>query len=526
VITQDAAGNFSAVSSTSFKTGDITAADVNGSSSYNNNSVIETEKIVNEDGTKTTVMSDKGGNIVSIIMREDNTGEWIPTSVVLDLKAAEINITDEIALLRVEFPAYLMNYAENSVNTPVPLTINLPIDITKSLIEDQNVKEIKINMTVPTIVMESNKLKLGSIILSQNIIKDLKEAGKSLAVSVNIEGNKGYSWSFEQSLLMKAEQITDVNLWLTITSDSNIEVNPESNGDDVRKQGEIISFLHSGSLPATAHIKVYVAGDYGASGIKAGSMAYLYYRNNVTGNYEQLPNNRYTVDSEGYVTLNITHCSDYVLFSEKLDGSYTTNLLKQVKVSINKKVLKAENKAANQCTLYLNGTTGMTGQINVMLPETLLEVANFNTVNEDNALAKIKLSYTSSNVNVVKVSNTGKLTARKVGAATVAVKAELEDGSVQIYELLVTVKEAYVKFTAKSSHMVAGLEYNFSIKAYGYDANDITWHTAEKTVATVAKNASGLSTMVTAKTAGEDCLVIMAGGEEVLRLALRVTETK
>ena len=410
----------------------------NFSSNGNDNSFTIIKETVNDDGAKTTEISDKDGNIVSVLMQKDDKGEWIPAGMAIDLKATVMTIADGIAQLRVTFPAALLKYAASSVDTPVPLVINLPADIAKSLLGNQSVNEIQLGITLPAIVMESNELKLDSIILSKDMIKDIKEEGKSLEVSVNSEGNKGYSWSFDQ---WKAEQITDVNLWLTITADRKIEVNPESTDEKERKQGEIISFYHSGSLPATAHIKVYVAGDYGVSGIKAGSRGYLYYRNDETGSYDQLPNNRYTVDSEGYVTVTITHCSDYVLFSEKLEDNYTTNLLKQVEVSFNKKVLKSENKAANKCTLYLNGTTRKSGQIGIQLPDTLIEVADFKREKEDIALGRIKFSYTSSNTNIVKVSNAGKILVKKAGTATVTVKAELEDGSIQRYEIPVTVKK-------------------------------------------------------------------------------------
>ncbi|MEG0692669.1 MAG: hypothetical protein RR444_06270, partial [Oscillospiraceae bacterium] len=68
----------------------------------------------------------------------------------------------------------------------------------------------------------------------------------------------------------------------------------------------VVSFNHSGSLPASATVTLDVSTNY-----KNGEELFLYYFNDKTKNIELVSKSNKVVD--GKVKIAISHCSDYVL---------------------------------------------------------------------------------------------------------------------------------------------------------------------------------------------------------------------
>lgn len=83
------------------------------------------------------------------------------------------------------------------------------------------------------------------------------------------------------------------------------------------QQALYLSFAHDGELPGKASVFLKVPAE-----MEDGSQWYLYYYDERTGGAEKVAE-ALTVEN-GYVTLELTHCSDYVLCGEKIAASEDT----------------------------------------------------------------------------------------------------------------------------------------------------------------------------------------------------------
>ncbi len=87
-----------------------------------------------------------------------------------------------------------------------------------------------------------------------------------------------------------------------------------------------LHFNHSGELPCPLIYKVK------AEGYSSGDELYLYYKYDSSGVIEA--KQKVIVDSEGYITFQIYHCSSYVLTDEIIEGAVNNYGLSAVDASI------------------------------------------------------------------------------------------------------------------------------------------------------------------------------------------------
>lgn len=81
---------------------------------------------------------------------------------------------------------------------------------------------------------------------------------------------------------------------------------------------------------------------------------------------------------------------------------------------------------------------GKTAKVNVNLPETLTPVQEFTS--SDIISNEVKITYSSSNSKIAKVSSKGKITGKKKGTAKITVTAKLSDGTKKEFILTIKVK--------------------------------------------------------------------------------------
>lgn len=83
-----------------------------------------------------------------------------------------------------------------------------------------------------------------------------------------------------------------------------------------------VSFEFEGQLPGKAEVTLEMgSSDLGITNTPEGGVVYLYYYNPQTNTFELVDESAVT---DSYATFNMTHCSDYVVTSEKLPSSATT----------------------------------------------------------------------------------------------------------------------------------------------------------------------------------------------------------
>lgn len=130
----------------------------------------------------------------------------------------------------------------------------------------------------------------------------IKTETKDKVIFINgSEGRFNYSWTFDKKEYQA--NAFDFDLGIKFKTSRKHDIN-NLIGLNVKKK--FISFNYHGNLPGTAQIKVPVSDSF-----KDGKVLKLYYYNE-DGNKADLVDSKIKVVN-GYVTFDISHCSDYVL---------------------------------------------------------------------------------------------------------------------------------------------------------------------------------------------------------------------
>ena len=346
-----------------------------------------------------------------------------------------------------------LNIYENEEDNSLDITIDLPVEdilaaagantsdgalelsvpvSSEGLIEyirKSDAPQVKITLTIPDSLSSDENVNISNIGLSQELLEAAKETGKDITVAVADEnGRELYSWTFMGSNLAGSKnELTDVNLALTLHSIEDAELGEllnENLGEEAK--GMIISFGHEGNLPSQAIVRIYV-GDQAE--VKPGDRIYLYHCNPETGKLETLPySSRYTVDKDGYITVDILHCSDYVVLPKEATANQITSLRNQIKVRADKTKLTVGDNKNN------------TAKIIVQLPTTLELVENIKDKTSNPALGGVTVSFRSSDTKVVIVDEDGLITAKGKGASTVYATITLYSKKIKTVTLKYTVK--------------------------------------------------------------------------------------
>ena len=376
-------------------------------------------------------------------------------------------------------------------NAEKELTIPLTTPDILNEIETSNAHQVTITVTLPSSRLSGEEVKQTHIDLAPELFEAAKKSGKNITVSVHDEtGKERYSWTFTKDNLTNSKQeLGKVNLYLQVTSVNSTESlkkRLEDNGTKTQN-GIVISFSHDGILPSQAGVKLYVGNT-----LIAGSIVYLYHYDPETGKLMSVPFNSSSVDKDGYITIDIVHCSSYVLLEEPAAKGVITPLKNQISIT--------EPKAF----LYADGSRDKTSAIHVKLPATLELVTDLSAKTSESAIGGVTITHRSDNNKVARVDKNGIITAVGVGKVTIYTTVKLYNGESKTFKNSVTVKEAYIQFTKSSSKMSVGDTFTFKVKAYGLDEKDIKWATTKKSIITVNKKTGE----VKAVSSGTDYVVV------------------
>ncbi len=316
----------------------------------------------------------------------------------------------------------------------------------------------------------------------------------------NEEGKVVYSWTFTKQNLKRAaaKDLADIKLGLTVAKlDANADINNLLTRKNKNQTGLVISFEHEGKLPVQASVRIYVGG----LGIEKNTTVYLYYYNPKTGKLDILPytSKGFKVDKDGYVTINIVHCSDYVLLPNKADASTYTGSLAQIVLSPAK------------VTLYTGGTKYGRSEIKVTMPSTFELVKSLKEETSGTAVGAVTVTYKSSNTKVATVSGSGAITAKGKGSAKITATVKLYSGLTKTFTTTVTVKEPSITISGKTAAMKLGSTFTFEATAAGYNKNDIVWMTSKRDIVIINKKTG----RATAKTKGTDYVEARIDGKTV-----------
>jgi hypothetical protein len=274
----------------------VTVKEKPGSNNHSNHNDSPSSPSTAKQGTETKV--DKTNNTATVTTK--------PDSVTNSGTTADIQVTVPSVIIDNTLTSTNGNTVDTAKKTAV--TINLPTeDIKQQLAAKSNVE---LTLTVPSGVAKDTNENLAVTI---NANKEILEAAKAALSDVTIKikdadtQQLAYSWTFRGADLAKSTtQMTDVNIAMSVhltTEVPKVHVLTPSN------KGLVLSFDHSGVLPSVASVRFSAL----EKGFKPGQTLYFYHYNPTTKQIESLGKDAYTVDADGNVTVQIYHCSDYVL---------------------------------------------------------------------------------------------------------------------------------------------------------------------------------------------------------------------
>lgn len=278
-----------------------------GDSSSNSSS----NTTVTTSSTVTTISSPTGGTIATVTTQPDST----PV------------VTSNHAAVSVTVPADVTSIisAATAVN-PAVVKITVPTASIVEQLQNNAVSTVDLTVQVPsTVANNTNANATVSINVEPSVLQAAKDAQKDVTLNVTDTqtGAVAYSWTFSGANLNKSTApVTNVNLAISVQSvqsDAAASAATANNAADKKAAGLLLKFGSNGLLPAPATVRVCVGNQ---SGITPNSKIYLYYFNSTTNALEQLPQSEYTVDANGYVTVTISHCSDYVLLPKAATNPY------------------------------------------------------------------------------------------------------------------------------------------------------------------------------------------------------------
>lgn len=154
------------------------------------------------------------------------------------------------------------------------------------------------------------------------------------------ENNKlKYSWTLYDESGNPVE--LDINTKIKIDESENEDVilsNFNDEIDNIKDRIKIISFEHEGELGGVANVSLYVGDKF-----KPGSILSLYYFNPEKGALEDIENaegvkidiekdhDKYNVlvDEDGYISIKLTHCSEYVLTESNIIPNSITETIEK-----------------------------------------------------------------------------------------------------------------------------------------------------------------------------------------------------
>jgi len=336
------------------------------------------------------------------------------------------------AVVNINTDAIQKEIAEATQKNPLQVNVLISSEYILEQMKKDGNSGLNIAVIVPDELRQDNVS--SNITVDADILKAAKNAKRNITVTAeNNDGHILYSWTFTADNLSRSKKdISDLNISLAVNkADKKTEPGKILNTDkkaDSGAAGLLIDFSQSNVLPAQAQVSIYVKGYI--DGIKENSKVYLYYYNEKTKKLEVLPySSGYKVDTDGYVTIKLVHCSQYVLLPEKAAKNVQTSLDNQVKVNIVKK------------TLYVNKKQPSKFALKVTLPSTLEMVSSFAEETSGSAIGAVTVTYKSSNNKVCVVDSKGVVQAKGIGKATITTKITLYYGKTKTFKTQVVVKK-------------------------------------------------------------------------------------
>lgn len=325
-----------------------------------------------------------------------------PTPTPTPALKVDVEITEDNIQVNVEITPDIIEYYEGQINIPITSE-----EIMNELKNEERTG-VKVDLSLPELNDEAEQQEI-NLILESELIQQAKENKKDISVTVADSNEKVlYSWTFNNEELVNSDkEISDVNLSLKIDKAPEDAPYVEERKEDSEEKEPVtlvVDFAHEGVLPVQASVRIYVGH---MEGVTPGTKLYLYHYNEGIKKFETFPYGyQATVDEDGYITINVLQCSDYIIKTKEADPTMYVSLRNQIKVT------------PTMINLSLaEGKDG--GKIEIKLPITLEWVKSLDEPTKQSASGAVTVSFTSSNDEIVEIDCEGNIYAKAPGKATI-----------------------------------------------------------------------------------------------------------
>lgn len=321
--------------------------------------------------------------------------------------------------------------AINNNKQASPVEISIPVASATSL--KKLLESSKVQESVATIIVDkqylvsNNKAVVSELVATAEVLKVLKNTGKSLTIQVvDEEKTSWYTWKLDGAQMkLSDDYLNTINLAVSVADAStDTDIQAIVLKDKKNTKGNVLSLQAKTLLPSGTVLNVNAKEQFG---YEPGQVVYVYHYNEKTAKLESTAKVKYTVDENGILSTNLKYGDTYVILENAADASVKVTLKQQITLSNTK----------------VNLTKGKSKTISVNLPEVVAKVSDFTTsltskYGDETVAAKI--TYQSSNRKVATVNKSGKVVAKKKGNATITVTVTLENGTKYSYTSKVVVK--------------------------------------------------------------------------------------
>ncbi|MBQ8316848.1 MAG: Ig-like domain-containing protein [Lachnospiraceae bacterium] len=434
----------------------------------NEEPVAKVEEEVNtaENGDKTTVFVEvSNGEIVGQVDEIEINNDFENTSIkVTENKDIESKIVSEASVAVSQ-----EKLSEDALSESMKVVLQKNEEYVIAAEEDAEANGITFNEDYPR--AEINKIEAEftddtneSIIISKDFIGSLDENKLSLDISKMDGKTIEYKWSFDKDSFNNIDNVNDEGLdtKISLYNEDEATLGYENNEDLqglVKEEANtyVASFGYNGELPGDTTVLLYVGDSY-----EEGDVVYYYHYvpKDGTSNSSLDYTGSAVVDADGYISIVINHCSDYVL-TDVAAGTAVD------KITIDASMLEDMEEAF---------TVGDEVEL----------VANITPSN-----ASIQdVEWSSSDETVVTISKDGVVTAVGVGKATITALAKDGSGVTSTYEINVAAPKnsvTSVSFDAEEFSMVEGDSKSLNVTVSPDDATNkaVQYTTSDENVATV-----------------------------------------
>lgn len=345
----------------------------------------------------------------------------IPTRVTTKVK-------DNVAIVNVniEYGDIAALIEKNQSSKPISLAV--PVAATNTLVDkllSDDVSTATASIIIDNQFLQNNaKVIISEICVEKELIQALRTTEKTLKIQIkDKQGTVWYSWEINGKQLLDSGYVANnVNLAVQLhESTYNYKLNELVDGTN--NQGHILELADNLAVPDGSTLKINMKQQLG---YQSGSSVYIYRYNKELNVLDSIAKVKYSVDVEGYISVNLKHGDTYVIVDYKADSSVKRTLLQQI-----------------QSDTKLTIAKGKSVSIGVELADVIVAVPSFSDSQKrryGNETMLVTVSYSSSSLAVATVSKDGIIKAKRAGTVIITTKVTLQNGQTKTSKTKVIVK--------------------------------------------------------------------------------------